>query len=165
MWLLNHHLLKLCSTRFTSGPLAHLCLPSLPLSSSLHISSLLWRPSCWPAWWRSSLKSFLLFPRLSRNLDRLGPEILFRQSKISEVLGGSGYNSDRLSTPYVPQLTGMAWGYVCRGFPGAKAKKVQIVVLGIELIFPDSWLFINKQRHKFLVLISVCLKIFFSVYW
>ncbi|XP_060610694.2 protein EFR3 homolog B isoform X1 [Anolis sagrei] len=44
-------------------------------------------------------------PRLSRNLDRLGPEILFRQSKISEVLGGSGYNSDRLSTPYVPQLT------------------------------------------------------------
>uniref|UniRef100_A0A670HXR2 EFR3 homolog B n=1 Tax=Podarcis muralis TaxID=64176 RepID=A0A670HXR2_PODMU len=45
-------------------------------------------------------------PRLSRNLDRLGPEILFRQSKISEVLGGSGYNSDRLSTPYIPQLTG-----------------------------------------------------------
>ncbi|XP_044306296.1 protein EFR3 homolog B isoform X5 [Varanus komodoensis] len=44
-------------------------------------------------------------PRLSRNLDRLGSEILFRQSKISEVLGGSGYNSDRLSTPYVPQLT------------------------------------------------------------
>uniref|UniRef100_A0ACB8G972 Protein EFR3 B n=1 Tax=Sphaerodactylus townsendi TaxID=933632 RepID=A0ACB8G972_9SAUR len=44
-------------------------------------------------------------PRLSRNLDRFGPEILFRQSKISEVLGGSGYNSDRLSTPYVPQLT------------------------------------------------------------
>ncbi|XP_077187391.1 protein EFR3 homolog B isoform X2 [Paroedura picta] len=44
-------------------------------------------------------------PRLSRNLDRLGPEILFRQSKISEVLGGSGYNSDKLSTPYVPQLT------------------------------------------------------------
>nr|XP_034966705.1 protein EFR3 homolog B isoform X1 [Zootoca vivipara] len=44
-------------------------------------------------------------PRLSRNLDRLGPEILFRQSKISEVLGGSGYNSDRLSTPYIPQLT------------------------------------------------------------
>ncbi|XP_053105679.1 protein EFR3 homolog B isoform X5 [Hemicordylus capensis] len=44
-------------------------------------------------------------PRLSRNLDCLGPEILFRQSKISEVLGGSGYNSDRLSTPYIPQLT------------------------------------------------------------
>uniref|UniRef100_H9GHJ6 EFR3 homolog B n=2 Tax=Anolis carolinensis TaxID=28377 RepID=H9GHJ6_ANOCA len=44
-------------------------------------------------------------PRLSKNLDRLGAEILFRQSKISEVLGGSGYNSDRLSTPYVPQLT------------------------------------------------------------
>ncbi|KAL7987167.1 hypothetical protein Chor_006086 [Crotalus horridus] len=46
-----------------------------------------------------------LTQRLSRNLDHLGPEILFRQSKISEVLGGSGYNSDRLSTPYIPQLT------------------------------------------------------------
>lgn len=44
--------------------------------------------------------------RLTRSLDRLGPEVLFRQSKISEVLGGSGYNSDRLSTPYIPQLTG-----------------------------------------------------------
>ncbi|XP_072842298.2 protein EFR3 homolog B isoform X4 [Pogona vitticeps] len=44
-------------------------------------------------------------PRLSRNLDCLGPEILFRQSKISEVLGGSGYNSDRLGSPYIPQLT------------------------------------------------------------
>ncbi|XP_058020728.1 protein EFR3 homolog B isoform X5 [Ahaetulla prasina] len=48
---------------------------------------------------------FVEKPRLSRNLDHLGPEILFRQSKISEVLGGSGYNSDRLSTPYIPQLT------------------------------------------------------------
>lgn len=43
---------------------------------------------------------------MSKSLDRLGPEVFFWQSKISEVLGGSGYNSDRLSTPYVPQLTG-----------------------------------------------------------
>ncbi|KAK2510859.1 hypothetical protein Q9233_017377 [Columba guinea] len=43
--------------------------------------------------------------RLSKSLDRLGPEVFFWQSKISEVLGGSGYNSDRLSTPYIPQLT------------------------------------------------------------
>ncbi|XP_019393659.1 PREDICTED: protein EFR3 homolog B [Crocodylus porosus] len=48
---------------------------------------------------------FVERPRLTRSLDRLGPEVLFRQSKISEVLGGSGYNSDRLSTPYIPQLT------------------------------------------------------------
>ena len=33
-------------------------------------------------------------------------EFLFRQSKISEVLGGSGYNADRLCLPYIPQLTG-----------------------------------------------------------
>uniref|UniRef100_A0A8B9QPU1 EFR3 homolog B n=1 Tax=Anas platyrhynchos TaxID=8839 RepID=A0A8B9QPU1_ANAPL len=49
---------------------------------------------------------FVERPRLSKSLDRLGPEVFFWQSKISEVLGGSGYNSDRLSTPYVPQLTG-----------------------------------------------------------
>lgn len=31
---------------------------------------------------------------------------MFLQSKITEVLGGSGYNTDRLATPYVPQYTG-----------------------------------------------------------
>uniref|UniRef100_A0A8C7ED60 Protein EFR3 homolog B n=1 Tax=Nothoprocta perdicaria TaxID=30464 RepID=A0A8C7ED60_NOTPE len=46
-----------------------------------------------------------VFVERPRSLDRLGPEVFFRQSKISEVLGGSGYNSDRLSTPYIPQLT------------------------------------------------------------
>uniref|UniRef100_A0A8I3S5K9 EFR3 homolog B n=2 Tax=Canis lupus familiaris TaxID=9615 RepID=A0A8I3S5K9_CANLF len=50
-----------------------------------------------------------LFPslscRLSQNLDGVVIEFLFRQSKISEVLGGSGYNSDRLCLPYIPQLT------------------------------------------------------------
>uniref|UniRef100_A0A663MDL1 EFR3 homolog B n=1 Tax=Athene cunicularia TaxID=194338 RepID=A0A663MDL1_ATHCN len=48
---------------------------------------------------------FVERPRLSKSLDHLGPEVFFWQSKISEVLGGSGYNSDRLSTPYIPQLT------------------------------------------------------------
>uniref|UniRef100_A0A8C2Z5K8 EFR3 homolog B n=1 Tax=Cyclopterus lumpus TaxID=8103 RepID=A0A8C2Z5K8_CYCLU len=32
-------------------------------------------------------------------------DVLFLQSKITEVLGGSGYNTDRLATPYVPQYT------------------------------------------------------------
>ncbi|XP_075454742.1 protein EFR3 homolog B isoform X3 [Ascaphus truei] len=48
---------------------------------------------------------FMEEPRLSNNVDHLETELLFLQSTISEVLGGSGYNSDRLSTPYVPQLT------------------------------------------------------------
>lgn len=47
-----------------------------------------------------------LSSRLSQNLDGVVTELLFRQSKISEVLGGSGYNSDRLCLPYIPQLTG-----------------------------------------------------------
>ena len=49
-----------------------------------------------------------LSPRLSQNLDGVVIELLFRQSKISEVLGGSGYNADRLCLPYIPQLTGMS---------------------------------------------------------
>uniref|UniRef100_A0A2K5ESK1 EFR3 homolog B n=1 Tax=Aotus nancymaae TaxID=37293 RepID=A0A2K5ESK1_AOTNA len=48
---------------------------------------------------------FVERPRLSQNLDGVVIELLFRQSKISEVLGGSGYNSDRLCLPYIPQLT------------------------------------------------------------
>uniref|UniRef100_A0A2K5PZE5 Protein EFR3 homolog B n=1 Tax=Cebus imitator TaxID=2715852 RepID=A0A2K5PZE5_CEBIM len=48
---------------------------------------------------------FVERPRLSQNLDGVVTELLFRQSKISEVLGGSGYNSDRLCLPYIPQLT------------------------------------------------------------
>uniref|UniRef100_A0A665TTV4 EFR3 homolog B n=1 Tax=Echeneis naucrates TaxID=173247 RepID=A0A665TTV4_ECHNA len=32
-------------------------------------------------------------------------DVLFLQSKITEVLGGSGYNTERLATPYVPQYT------------------------------------------------------------
>ncbi|EDL01381.1 mCG7958, partial [Mus musculus] len=48
---------------------------------------------------------FVEKPRLSQNLDGVVIEFLFRQSKISEVLGGSGYNSDRLCLPYIPQLT------------------------------------------------------------
>ena len=47
-----------------------------------------------------------LSPRLTHNLDGVVIELLFRQSKISEVLGGSGYNADRLCVPYIPQLTG-----------------------------------------------------------
>ncbi|XP_053316713.1 protein EFR3 homolog B [Spea bombifrons] len=44
-------------------------------------------------------------PRWSKSVEHTQSDLLFLQSKVSEVLGGSGYNSDRLSTPYVPQLT------------------------------------------------------------
>jgi len=29
------------------------------------------------------------------------------QTKIAEMLGGSGYNTERLATPYIPQITGL----------------------------------------------------------
>ncbi|XP_077366246.1 protein EFR3 homolog B [Festucalex cinctus] len=46
---------------------------------------------------------FIDTPRLPSSLDRAEGDELFLQSKITEVLGGSGYNTERLATPYVPQ--------------------------------------------------------------
>lgn len=45
-------------------------------------------------------------PRLPSSLEKVEGGLLFLQSKITEVLGGSGYNTERLATPYVPQYTG-----------------------------------------------------------
>ncbi|CAM9564689.1 unnamed protein product [Lampetra fluviatilis] len=44
-------------------------------------------------------------PNLPRTLDRLDPEMLLLSAKIGEALGGSGYSVERLTVPYVPQLT------------------------------------------------------------
>ncbi|XP_042359178.1 protein EFR3 homolog B isoform X2 [Plectropomus leopardus] len=44
-------------------------------------------------------------PKLPSLLEKVEGDVLFLQSKITEVLGGSGYNTDRLATPYVPQYT------------------------------------------------------------
>ncbi|CAB1340121.1 unnamed protein product, partial [Coregonus sp. 'balchen'] len=40
-----------------------------------------------------------------RQKEKLEGDVLFQQSKITEVLGGSGYNTDRLATLYIPQFT------------------------------------------------------------
>ncbi|XP_036398549.1 protein EFR3 homolog B [Megalops cyprinoides] len=48
---------------------------------------------------------FIEEPRIPLNLEKLEGQVLFLQAKITEVLGGSGYNADRLATPYIPQLT------------------------------------------------------------
>ncbi|XP_059211982.1 protein EFR3 homolog B isoform X3 [Centropristis striata] len=48
---------------------------------------------------------FIDNPKLPPSLEKVEGDVLFLQSKITEVLGGSGYNTDRLATPYVPQYT------------------------------------------------------------
>ncbi|XP_070843904.1 protein EFR3 homolog B isoform X3 [Chaetodon trifascialis] len=48
---------------------------------------------------------FIDNPKLPTSLEKIEGDVLFLQSKITEVLGGSGYNTDRLATPYVPQYT------------------------------------------------------------
>ncbi|XDV41356.1 hypothetical protein PO909_010237, partial [Leuciscus waleckii] len=48
---------------------------------------------------------FIENPTIPKTLEKLEGEVLFQQAKITEVLGGSGYNTERLATPYVPQFT------------------------------------------------------------
>uniref|UniRef100_A0A3Q2Q4P5 EFR3 homolog B n=1 Tax=Fundulus heteroclitus TaxID=8078 RepID=A0A3Q2Q4P5_FUNHE len=48
---------------------------------------------------------FIENPKLPSSLEKVEGGVLFLQSKITEVLGGSGYNTERLATPYVPQFT------------------------------------------------------------
>ncbi|XP_070781692.1 protein EFR3 homolog B [Enoplosus armatus] len=48
---------------------------------------------------------FIDNPKLPSSLEKVEGDVLFLQSKITEVLGGSGYNTERLATPYVPQYT------------------------------------------------------------
>ncbi|XP_033846688.1 protein EFR3 homolog B [Periophthalmus magnuspinnatus] len=48
---------------------------------------------------------FIDKPKLPSSLEKVEGDVLFLQSKITEVLGGSGYNTERLGTPYVPQYT------------------------------------------------------------
>ncbi|XP_023662788.1 protein EFR3 homolog B isoform X1 [Paramormyrops kingsleyae] len=48
---------------------------------------------------------FVENPRIPKILEKPEGDVLFLQSKITGVLGGSGYNTDRLATPYIPQLT------------------------------------------------------------
>ncbi|XP_067240437.1 protein EFR3 homolog B [Chanodichthys erythropterus] len=48
---------------------------------------------------------FIENPKIPKTLEKLEGEVLFQQAKITEVLGGSGYNTERLATPYIPQFT------------------------------------------------------------
>ncbi|XP_078260806.1 protein EFR3 homolog B-like isoform X2 [Rhinoraja longicauda] len=42
---------------------------------------------------------------IPESIDKLEKELLFLQNEISEVFAGSGYSSDRLGIPYIPQFT------------------------------------------------------------
>ncbi|XP_066532865.1 protein EFR3 homolog B isoform X1 [Hoplias malabaricus] len=48
---------------------------------------------------------FIEVPKIPEILEKPEGEALFHQAKITEVLGGSGYNTDRMTTPYIPQFT------------------------------------------------------------
>lgn len=46
--------------------------------------------------------------RLPKSLEKHDKNLYFLTNKIAESLGGSGYSVERLSVPYVPQVTGMS---------------------------------------------------------
>uniref|UniRef100_A0A8C1Y532 EFR3 homolog Ba (S. cerevisiae) n=1 Tax=Cyprinus carpio TaxID=7962 RepID=A0A8C1Y532_CYPCA len=43
--------------------------------------------------------------KIPEKLEKVEGEVLFVQAKIAEMLGGSGYNTERLATSYIPQIT------------------------------------------------------------
>ncbi|KTF92735.1 hypothetical protein cypCar_00014637, partial [Cyprinus carpio] len=43
--------------------------------------------------------------KIPEKLEKVEGEVLFVQTKIAEILGGSGYNTERLATAYIPQIT------------------------------------------------------------
>ncbi|XP_051724529.1 protein EFR3 homolog B isoform X2 [Ctenopharyngodon idella] len=43
--------------------------------------------------------------KIPEKLEKVEGEVLFVQAKIAEMLGGSGYNTERLAAPYIPQIT------------------------------------------------------------
>jgi hypothetical protein len=44
--------------------------------------------------------------RIPKSLEKNEKNLYFLTNKIAESLGGSGYSVERLSVPYVPQVTG-----------------------------------------------------------
>lgn len=57
----------------------------------------------------SNNTEWLLFDQLDRlpkSLEKHDKNLYFLINKITESLGGSGYSVERLSVPYVPQVTG-----------------------------------------------------------
>lgn len=52
-------------------------------------------------------QTFNLFPlRLPESLDKEDRPLYFQTADVAECLAGPGYNAERLSVPYVPQVTG-----------------------------------------------------------
>lgn len=45
-------------------------------------------------------------PRLPESLDKDDRLLYFQTADMAECLAGPGYNAERLSIPYVPQVTG-----------------------------------------------------------
>uniref|UniRef100_A0A8B9LEU5 EFR3 homolog Bb (S. cerevisiae) n=1 Tax=Astyanax mexicanus TaxID=7994 RepID=A0A8B9LEU5_ASTMX len=54
---------------------------------------------------------FIEDPKIPEVLEKPEGEVLFQQAKVTEVLGGSGFNTERLATPYIPQFTGIVSSY------------------------------------------------------
>uniref|UniRef100_A0A8C1BXQ7 EFR3 homolog Ba (S. cerevisiae) n=1 Tax=Cyprinus carpio carpio TaxID=630221 RepID=A0A8C1BXQ7_CYPCA len=103
---------------------------------------------------RKKLVPFLL-PEDVLKLEKVEGEVLFVQAKIAEMLGGSGYNTERLATSYIPQITGLtlslSFKYTETGYEDRLSKRKSIgdtVSLQLEM---ESR---NTQKHLYLCVCS-----------
>lgn len=73
----------------------------------------------------------LTFCSLPKSLEKHDKSVFFLTNKIVESLGGSGYSVERLSVPYVPQVTGEKPTSIRNGYQH----------------FYSSFVHISQQRH------------------
>uniref|UniRef100_A0AAY4B2L2 EFR3 homolog B n=1 Tax=Denticeps clupeoides TaxID=299321 RepID=A0AAY4B2L2_9TELE len=80
------------------------------------------------------------FPKLPESLEKMEGDVLFLQTKIAETLGGSGYNTERLATPYIPQLTAAIF-----------KRSFGIVIIWTEMVDSVSMEEQERERRRLVV--------------
>uniref|UniRef100_A0AAY4B5Q9 EFR3 homolog B n=1 Tax=Denticeps clupeoides TaxID=299321 RepID=A0AAY4B5Q9_9TELE len=81
---------------------------------------------------------FIEKPRLlPESLEKMEGDVLFLQTKIAETLGGSGYNTERLATPYIPQLTGTGFLHLLKSSVNATEAAIFKRSFGIVIIWTE----------------------------
>uniref|UniRef100_A0AAY4B291 Uncharacterized protein n=1 Tax=Denticeps clupeoides TaxID=299321 RepID=A0AAY4B291_9TELE len=81
---------------------------------------------------------FIEKPRLlPESLEKMEGDVLFLQTKIAETLGGSGYNTERLATPYIPQLTGRPINELLKSSVNATEAAIFKRSFGIVIIWTE----------------------------
>lgn len=90
--------------------------------------------------------------RLPKSLEKHDKNLYFLTNKIAESLGGSGYSVERLSVPYVPQVTGKR-----------RVTRTPTLVITFPVIFPLTQLALKIHCLYTLPQFFKCLEVLVSL--